>query len=116
MNKNFLPPHTKRTTNKEENILKKTFNVFSVIALILTIIGALNWLAIGIFSFNVVAWITFGMVWIERLLYILVGIAGIYMIVWLCVSRCNMVEQDKTYRDYKYSEHRDHHHTVSNNN
>ena len=100
---------------RRESILKRTFNVFSVIALILTIVGALNWLAIGIFGFNCVAWITFGMMWLERLLYILVGIAGIYMIVWLCVSRFNMVERDTTYRDYKYSEHRDHHKTVSNN-
>lgn len=86
--------------------MKRTFNVFSVIALILTIIGALNWLAIGIFDFNVVAWISFGMMWLERLLYILVGVAGVYMIVWLCVSRCNMVENDTTTRDYKYTEHR----------
>ena len=95
--------------------MKKTFNVFSVIALILTIIGALNWLAIGIFSFNVVSWITMGVTWIERLLYILVGLAGIYMIVWLCVSRFNMVENDSTYRNYKYNEQR-HNTTVSNNN
>ena len=95
--------------------MKKTFNVFSVIALILTIIGALNWLTVGIFGFNWVAWITFGMTWLERTLYILVGLSGIYMIVWLCVSHFNMVERDTTYRDYKYNEHRDHR-TVSNNN
>jgi len=92
--------------------VKKVFNVFSVIALILTIVGALNWLAVGIFGFNFVNWITFGMVWLERLLYILVGISGIFMIVWLCVSRFNMVESDTTARDYKYSEHR----AVKNNN
>ncbi len=92
--------------------MKKVFNVFSVIALILTIVGALNWLAVGIFGFNFVNWITFGMVWLERLLYILVGISGIFMIVWLCVSRFNMVESDTTARDYKYSEHR----AVKNNN
>ena len=96
--------------------MKKTFNVFSVIALILTIVGALNWLTIGIFGFNCVAWITFGMTWLERTLYVLVGLAGIYMIVWLCVSHFNMVERDTTYRDYKYSEHRDHRSTVGNNN
>lgn len=86
--------------------MKKTFNVFSVIALILTIVGALNWLCVGIFGFNFVNWITFGMMWLERLLYILVGIGGIYMIVWLCVSRGQMVERDTTTRDYKYSEHK----------
>ena len=86
--------------------MKKTFNVFSVIALVLTIVGALNWLCIGIIGFNFVNWISFGMLWLERLLYILVGISGIYMLVWLCVSRGNMVEKDTTRRDYKYSEHR----------
>ncbi len=86
--------------------MKKTFNVFSVIALILTIVGALNWLSIGIFDFNFVTWISFGMMWLERLLYILVGVAGVYMIVWLCVSRCQMVENDTTSHNYKYAEHR----------
>lgn len=86
--------------------MKKVFNVFSVIALVLTIVGALNWLCIGIFGFNFVSWITFGMMWLERLLYILVGLAGIYMLVWLCVSRGQMVETDTTTRDYKYSERR----------
>lgn len=107
--------HTIPTTNKEENTLKKVFNVFSVIALILTIVGALNWLTVGIFGFNFVNFITFGMVWLERLLYILVGIAGIFMIVWLCVSRFNMVENDNTYRDYKYADRHNGHHTVSDN-
>ena len=95
--------------------MKKTFNVFSVIALIFTIVGALNWLTVGIFGFNFVTWITFGMAWLERLVYILVGLNGIYMIVWLCVSRFNMVEQDTSYRDYKYAEHRNNHKTVGNN-
>lgn len=85
--------------------MKKVFNVFSIIALVLTIVGAINWLLIGIFGFNLVNWITFGMVWLERLLYILVGISGIYMLVWLCVSRGRMVEDDTYYRDRKYSEH-----------
>lgn len=85
--------------------MNKTFNVFSVIALVLTIVGALNWLAIGIFGFNFVNWITFGMTWLERVLYIVVGAAGIYMIIWLCVSRFNMVEDDekntrRAYRNY----------------
>lgn len=102
----FSVTYTNGTTNKEVNSLKKTFNVFSVIALILTIIGALNWLAVGIFGFNFVSFITFGMVWLERLLYILVGVAGIFMIVWLCVSRFKMVDTETSYRNYKYSEHR----------
>lgn len=97
--------HTSTTKDKEEQNVKKTFNVFSVIALVLTIVGALNWLCVGIFNFNVVTWVSFGMAWLERLLYVVVGVAGVYMLVWLCVSRGHMVEDDKTMRDYKYSEH-----------
>ncbi|MBO5772232.1 MAG: DUF378 domain-containing protein [Clostridia bacterium] len=73
--------------------MKTTFNVLSVIALILTIVGALNWLLIGIFDFNLVAFITMGVLWLERLLYILVGIAGIYMAIWLFTSHFNMVSE-----------------------
>jgi len=70
----------------------KTYNVFSVISLILTIAGALNWLLIGLLGFNAVEWITFGMTWLERTVYVLVGLGGIYMIVWLCMSRARMAE------------------------
>lgn len=74
--------------------MKKTFNVFSVIALIFTIIGAINWLVVGIFDFNFVTWVTFGLTWLERTLYILVGISGLYMLFWLFASRGKMVEDD----------------------
>ncbi len=70
----------------------KTFNVFSVIALILTIAGALNWLSVGIFGFNLVGWVTFGMTWLERTIYVLVGAGGIFMIIWLALSRAHMAE------------------------
>lgn len=65
--------------------MTKTFNVFSIIALIIAIIGALNWMLVGIFSFNFVTFITGNIVWLARAVYILVGIAGIFLIVWLCI-------------------------------
>lgn len=47
------------------------------ICLVLTIIGAINWLLIGIFNFNLVTTIfgTEGM--LTNIVYILVGIAGL---------------------------------------
>ena len=47
------------------------------ICLVLTIIGAINWLLIGLFNFNLVTTIfgTSGM--LTSIVYILVGIAGI---------------------------------------
>ncbi len=51
------------------------------IALILTIIGALNWGSIGLFSFDVVAWIGGGQTaLLSRIVYTLVALAGIWCI------------------------------------
>jgi len=51
------------------------------IALILTIIGALNWGSIGIFGFDLVAFLCGGqMALLSRIVYALVGLAGIWCI------------------------------------
>ncbi len=55
--------------------------MFNKIALILVIIGALNWGSIGIFSFDIVAWLFGGQgAIISRIVYTLVAIAGIWCI------------------------------------
>ncbi len=51
------------------------------IALILTIIGALNWGSIGLFKFDIVAWITGGQTSVvARIIYTVVALAGIWCI------------------------------------
>ena len=51
------------------------------IALILVIIGALNWGGIGIFGFDTVAWVCGGQLSIfARIIYTPVAIAGIWCI------------------------------------
>lgn len=51
------------------------------IALILVIIGALNWGAIGLFSFDIVAWLCGGQAAIlSRIIYTVVALAGIWCI------------------------------------
>ena len=51
------------------------------IALILSIIGSLNWGLIGIFKFDLVAWIFGGQdAVISRIIYALVGLAGLWCI------------------------------------
>ena len=58
------------------------------IALILTIVGALNWGSIGLFGFDLVAWITGGQgSVIARIIYTLVGIAGVWCISLLFRAR-----------------------------
>jgi uncharacterized membrane protein YuzA (DUF378 family) len=51
------------------------------IALILVIIGALNWGSIGIFQFDLVAWICGDQTaLLARIIYTLVGLAGLWCI------------------------------------
>ena len=51
------------------------------LALVLVIIGALNWGSIGIFQFDVVAWLFGGpAAIISRVIYTLVALAGIWCI------------------------------------
>lgn len=58
------------------------------IALVLTIIGALNWGSIGLFRFDLVAWITGGQTSIvARIVYTVVALAGIWCISLLFRSR-----------------------------
>jgi len=49
------------------------------IALILIIIGGINWGLVGLFNFNLVSAIFGDMSWFSRLIYILVGISAIYI-------------------------------------
>jgi uncharacterized membrane protein YuzA (DUF378 family) len=51
------------------------------IALILTVIGALNWGSIGLFQFDVVAWICGGQDSVaSRIIYTIVALAGVWCI------------------------------------
>ena len=51
------------------------------LALILTIIGGINWGLIGIFQFDLVAWICGGQgSIISRIIYTIVGAAGLWCI------------------------------------
>ena len=49
-------------------------------ALIITIIGAVNWGLIGFFRFNLVTFLFGDMTWISRIIYGLVGICGLYLL------------------------------------
>ncbi len=54
------------------------------LALILSIIGSLNWGLVGFFQFDLVAWLFGGQTAIiSRIIYALVGIAGIWNITLL---------------------------------
>lgn len=49
-------------------------------ALTLVIIGAVNWGLIGIFKLDLVNLLFGNMTWLSRIIYALVGIAGLYLL------------------------------------
>ena len=58
------------------------------IALLLTIIGGVNWGLVGIFQFDLVAWIFGGQdAIINRIIYTVIALAAIWCISILFVSR-----------------------------
>jgi len=65
--------------------------MLSKLALIITIIGALNWGSIGLFQFDIVAWIFGGAdTLLARIVYTVVALAGIWCITFLFRNRaCN---------------------------
>ena len=53
-----------------------------VITIILLVIGGLNWGLVGVFRFDLVAWIFGDMAIISRIVYIVVGVCALYQIVF----------------------------------
>ena len=53
-------------------------NTLDYIALILVVIGAINWGLIGFFEFDLVRAIFGDMTLVSRIVYALVGLAGLY--------------------------------------
>ena len=62
--------------------------LIDTIALVLTIIGAINWLLVGVFQFDIVAWLFGGqLAAVSRVIYALVGLAGLWCITLLFRER-----------------------------
>jgi uncharacterized membrane protein YuzA (DUF378 family) len=81
----------------------KSCSTTSMIAWVLVIVGALNWLLVGVFQWDLVAWIFGKIMIIGRIVYILVGISGIYLIIEAC-AKCKGGSCDKC-ADGKCDEH-----------
>ncbi len=54
--------------------------ILDATALSIAIIGAINWGLIGLFRFDLVAFLFGDMSWLSRIVYTLVGICGLYLI------------------------------------
>ena len=65
--------------------------ILNKMALILTIIGGINWGLVGLFSFDLVAWIAGGSTMLlARIIYIIIALAGVW-----CVSMLFMDDDER---------------------
>ena len=65
--------------------------IVNKIALILIIVGALNWGLVGLFSFDLVAWITGGAGSVlARIIYVIIALAGVW-----CISMLFMNDDER---------------------
>lgn len=60
--------------------------IANYIALILLLIGGLNWGLIGLFNFNLVAWIFQKFEMGARIVYVLVALTAIWLIISACID------------------------------
>lgn len=63
-------------------------NFMDIIALILSIVGCLNWGLVGIFSFDLVAWLFGDGSFMARALYTIIALAGLWTISFFFRRNC----------------------------
>ena len=65
--------------------------MLDMISLLLTIIGGVNWLLVGVFQFDLVAWIFGGQgALVSRIIYTVIGAAALWCITLLFKNRETM--------------------------
>ncbi len=85
-----------RAVSKQLNFERKTVMI-DKIALVLLIIGGLNWGSIGLFKFDIVAWIGGGQgAMVSRIIYALVGLAALWCISLLFRPTGEELHESKT--------------------
>ncbi|MET0231589.1 MAG: DUF378 domain-containing protein [Rhodanobacteraceae bacterium] len=72
--------------------MNRNMSALSWIAFILVIIGALNWGLVGALSFDLVAALFGPLSPASRIVYVLVGIAGIYLLFDVVARRNRVVD------------------------
>lgn len=70
--------------NKKRNLCHNKMaklNVVDIIAIVLLVVGGLNWALVGLFGFDLVAAIFGDMSVLSRVVYVVVGICAVYVAV-----------------------------------
>ncbi|NTV44363.1 MAG: DUF378 domain-containing protein [Candidatus Yonathbacteria bacterium] len=69
------------------------FTALDWVALILTVVGGINWGLVGAFEFDLVATIFGNMSALSRIVYVVVGISAIYLIVTVATKKDSAAPQ-----------------------
>jgi uncharacterized protein len=64
-----------------ETITRSRITPLDWVSIILVVIGALNWGLVGLFEFDLVAAIFGPLTVVSRIVYVLVAVAGVYLLV-----------------------------------
>ncbi len=67
-------------------------NILSWVTLVLVVIGALNWALVGLFRFDLVAFLLGPLSILSRIVYVAVGVAGVYMLIFISLKKENKIE------------------------
>lgn len=59
---------------------KSTLSPATWVAIVLAVIGAVNWGLVGLFDFNLVSALFGPMSTLSRIIYVVVGLAGLYLV------------------------------------
>jgi len=68
--------------------------IANIVALAIMILGCINWFLVGVFSWNLLTWI-FGVGVFTRILYAIVGLAGLWMLIQLCIRGTKLFSKEK---------------------
>ena len=74
--------------------------IANIVALSIMIFGCINWFLVGVFSWNFVTWI-FGVGVVTRILYAIVGLAGLWMLIQLIIRRTKLFGREETIKRVK---------------
>ncbi|MEG1508826.1 MAG: DUF378 domain-containing protein [Clostridia bacterium] len=61
--------------------------MITILSILLVIVGAANWFSVGVFNFNFVDWIFQNAYLGARIVYGIVGVAGLWLIIYLIYNK-----------------------------
>jgi uncharacterized membrane protein YuzA (DUF378 family) len=65
-------------------LINTSSNPVTTIATLLASVGAVNWGLVGLLNFNLVSFLFGDFTMLTRLVYVLVGVSGLYLLLTLC--------------------------------